>query len=363
MKLTFPALLLCMVLAACSGQPSQGPAYTAQTATPSSAPAASPSQSSPAAQAASFGVLVTAPSAATYTVTLVGTDGHVAGTAQASGFGGALTCAGIASAVLPLPISTSNTRVYFMDNVGVVHYMNTQGQTGTIATLPHGNGVRSMFAVSPDDKRMSVVVSTFSATSAHSTLYLYDLVAEMLTTVYTQTSPSGLWPIGWHGGSLVLGITHACTTGSAFGCCSPYELHLVDPVTAVRRFTIAGGSCTIAGPSASAGTPCMDRTTQTVYVRDWVNVRLMSAPLNGAPVYLSPDGKRLVSPVQSNGDALLVRGDGKTPAMGVCGWIDGDTILAGGDVNTQPRVGSFVTGQVTPVAAQGECAGRIPGAL
>jgi len=38
-------------------------------------------------------------------------------------------------------------------------------------------------------------------------------------------------------------------------------------------------------------------------------------------------------------------------------------VLSGGDVQQQPRVGDMTTGNVVPVAAQGDCGGRIPGGL
>ncbi len=44
-------------------------------------------------------------------------------------------------------------------------------------------------------------------------------------------------------------------------------------------------------------------------------------------------------------------------------WIDNTHLLSGGDAQHQPSVGNITTGQVIPVAALGDCAGRIPGGL
>jgi hypothetical protein len=49
--------------------------------------------------------------------------------------------------------------------------------------------------------------------------------------------------------------------------------------------------------------------------------------------------------------------------MQACGWIDASHVISGGDVQQQPRIGNLATGTVIPVAAQGSCAGRLPGGL
>jgi hypothetical protein len=46
-----------------------------------------------------------------------------------------------------------------------------------------------------------------------------------------------------------------------------------------------------------------------------------------------------------------------------CGWIDSTHVIAGGDTQSQARVGEVTTGNISPIAAQGGCAGRIPGGL
>jgi hypothetical protein len=50
-------------------------------------------------------------------------------------------------------------------------------------------------------------------------------------------------------------------------------------------------------------------------------------------------------------------------SLAACEWIDDSHLLAGGDVQSQSRVGNITTGQVVPVAAQGDCAARLPGGL
>jgi hypothetical protein len=342
-----PLLALTLVLLACSGQPSQSRASAPRTV------AASPSAAPSAAQSGPYAVLITPPTGATYTVSLVSVDGKIAATAQASGLP-ALTCGGIASAVLPLPISTSNSRVYFMDARGVVHFLTPQGQTGRAATVPIGNARRSSFTVSPDDQRIAVIVSDFTGTGSSTRLYVDNLASAAHHLVYSQTGVYGLWPIGWNGGSLVVAKVNACTTGSVS---RPIELHVIDPTTATRRFTIGGSSCPIDGPSTAAGTPCLASKLGSVQVRDWTGVVVRTVAPNGAPAYVSPDGTRVAF---SRGTETYV--EGVFIPLDVCGWID-DTHVVAINGQHQPMIVDVTTKATVPIAAQGTCAGRIPGGL
>ena len=49
--------------------------------------------------------------------------------------------------------------------------------------------------------------------------------------------------------------------------------------------------------------------------------------------------------------------------MFACTWIDDTHVLSGGDAQHQPRVAQVTSGGMVPVAAQGDCAGRLPGGL
>ncbi len=308
-------------------------------------------------------MLVTPAYAQSYTVSLVAVDGKVVASAQAKGFGGALTCGGIASAVLPPPISTSDSRVYYMDAQGVVSFLTPQGETGRAATLPTGGARRSMFAVSPDDTRIAVVVSDFTATGASTRLYVDDLASAAHHLVYSQTGSSILWPTGWHGGSLVLAKVPACTQGGGPFCCGPQEFHLVDPATAIRRFTVGSSSCVLAGPPSKAGVVCEVRNTfAQANVVDWTAVTRRSFPIQGpTPALISPDG-RLVALVPAADTAF--DGTSRTFAgLQACGWIDDGHVFTGGDAQHQPRIGDISTGAIIPISAQGDCAGRVPGGL
>ncbi len=307
----------------------------------------------------SFGVLVTVPTGDTYTVSLVGTDGKLVGSAQAS-TPTQVSCGDTAAAVLPSPISTSNTRVYYMDALGVVRFLTPKGDTGRATTVPIGSSRRSMFAVSPDDQRIAVVVSDFTASGAATRLYVEDLNGGTNhLDIFSETGAYGLWPTGWHGGSLVVAKVPTCTQGGGPFCCGPLEFHVVDPTTAARRFTVGGPTCRIAGAPSPAGVVCENDVQASVV--DWTAVVLRAFPIQGlTEAHLSPDG-RLVALVTGANTTF----DGATRSMSLqaCGWIDSTHVIAGGDAQHQPRVGDATSGAIVPVAAQGVCGGRIPGAL
>ncbi len=315
--------------------------------------------------AGSFGVLVSSLSSSTYTVSLVGIDGRVIASGIAN-TPGTVTCADAAAGVVPPPVSTSNTRVYFMDSLGVVRYLSPNGDTGQTVTLPIGPARRSLFAVSPDDTRMAVVVIDFTAGGATTKLYMYQLQpggAQLL--LFSQSGSYILWPSGWHGTTnLVLAKVPSCTQGGGPLCCGPQEFHIVDPNTAVRRFTVGGASCVITGPPSPAGAVCEDTTAYAqASVLDWTGATVHSYPVSGpTPVYLSPDGTLLAVP--SNGaPTTSLLPTGAAVNLNACGWIDNTHLLSGGDAQHQPSVGDITSGQVVPVAALGDCAGRIPGGL
>jgi hypothetical protein len=299
-----------------------------------------------------------------YTVSLIAADGHVAASAQAS-LPPATTCANAAAGVVPQPVSASNSRLYFMDAQGVIRFLAPNGDTGRATTVPAGTGSRrSTFAVSPDDQRIAVVVIDFTSAGATTRLYVEDLNGGgNHIEPFSQSGAYTLWPTGWHGtNNLVLAKVPACTQGGGFGCCGPQELHVVDPVTATHRFTIGGSGCVISGPPTPAGASC-ETGTSIASVYSWTAGLLRTYPIPGVgmgPIYLSPNGQHLA--LSANTGQTTVEA-AKTLNMTACGWIDDAHVLAGGDAQQQPRVGDINSGNIVPVAALGDCAGRLPGGL
>lgn len=358
-----------VLIAACGGSGSNAASSPSPKATVRASPATSPHTSaspgaspmaSPAPVVGAFGVLVSPLTGDTYNVSLIAVDGKVVGSAQPSS-PTTVTCGDASAAVLPAPVSASNSRLYYLDAQGVVRFLTPKGETGRATTVPAGGQRRSMFTVSPDDQRIAVVVNDYTASGASTRLYVEDLNggANHLD-LFSETGAYTLWPMGWHAPSLVVAKVPACTQGGGFGCCGPLELHVVDAATAVRTVTIGGPTCIIGGPSTPFGAVCESATTG-VRVLNWSGtlVRTVATPGTG-PVYLSPDGQHLA--YSTDATTTTIEG-GSSIKMDVCGWIDSTHVLSGGDAQHQPRIGNIATAAVIPVAAQGVCAGRLPGGL
>ncbi len=365
-------LAVAILVAGCGGQgsaartsPSANPTASAATASPASdtsPSAASSPAASPVPITGSFAVLATPTSGDTYTVSIVAINGKVVGSATAS-TPTPVSCGDAAAAVVPIPVSTSDDRAYYMDAQGVVRFMTVQGETGRATTVPTGGGRRSMFSVSPDDQRIAVVVSDYTATGVSVRLYVEDLNGSTNhVDIFSSSSAFGLWPIGWRGStSLVVAKVPACTQGGGPFSAGPLELHVVDPATASRRFTIGGNNCVIVGSPSPAGAVCENTSGTQASVVDWTAVTRRSFAIKGAgPAYLSPDGTAVAVPTSST---TTIEGVGRTLNMLVCGWLDATHVISGGDIQQQPRIGNVTTGAVIPVAAQGICAGRLPGGL
>ena len=348
-----------LLIAGCAGKTaSSNPSRSPATSLPATSPAASP-----APLTGAFAVLVTPPSAPNYTVSIVDANGKVVGSAQASS-PTAVTCADAAGAEVPLPISTSDDRAYYMDAQGVVRFLTVQGETGRATTVPTGGSRRSTFAVSPDDQRIAVVVNDFTASGVTFKIYVEDLNggANHLD-IYGTTGVTGLWPLGWHGPNhLVLAVVKACSQGGGLFCCGPRELHVVDPATALRRFTIGSSQCLIAGSPSPAGVVCEEpQTFAHASVIDWTATNLRSFQIPGPEeAYLSPDG-RVVALV--SGTTTTFDGAGKTLSMQTCGWIDSTHVIAGDYGQPPAHIGNIVSGATTAISAKGTCAGRLPGGL
>jgi len=368
------AVLLIVLASGAACGPLGGPTGNARLS-PTASPQASSSQSSastsptprgspaPKPVAGAYGVLVTPITGSTqYNVALIGVDGKVAASAQTTS-PAVVSCPG-AGAPLPLPVSTSNSRLYFMDGQGSVYYLSPGGETGKATSVPAGTASRrAMFAVSPDDHRIAVIVNDYSSGGASTRLYVEDLNGGgNHLDIYSQSGAKTLWPVGWHGTtSLVLAVVPSCTQGGGPFCCGIQELHVVDPATAARRFTIGNiTSCVIVGPASPAGDICWAGSTSSIL--NWTGGTVRSYAQTGPAIQLlSPNGGQ-VAVVDNTGTSM--QGTNLTfPGVFACGWIDEAHVLAGGDSQHQPRVVDLSAKTQIPVAAQGDCAGRLPGGL
>ena len=366
--LTATALAV-LVIGACGGQ---GGNVASRTPSPSSSPAQQASATgsptpvpSPVRVTGAYGVLYGSQSASTYTITIIGVDGKIVAAAEAS-TPPLVTCGGQLGAPVAPPISTSDSRVYFMDAQGVVRFLAPDGTTGRATSVPAPTASRrAMFTVSPDDRRIAVVVNDYTASGASTKLYVEDLSgAGNHIDTFSQSGSRTLWPVGWHGtNNLVVAVVASCTSGGGPFCCGPLELHVVDPATATRRFTLGNvTSCLIAGSPSPAGVACESQSQSQATVLNWTAGTVRTLALNRPSfVYVSPSGS-LISMVDDSGTSFTL-GAATIPGMFACTWLDDTHVLSGGDAQHQPRVADVVNGRIAPVAAQGDCAGRLPGGL
>lgn len=367
------AILVTLIGAtACGGNSPQtaghspSPSPTIHASHSSSAQPSATASQPPQPVTGAYGVLYGSQSASPYSVSIVGVDGKVVASSDAT-TPPITSCANAAAAVVSPPLSMSNSRVYFMDAQGVVHYLAPSGETGRATTVPAPTGSRrSMFAVSPDDQRIAVIVDDFTSSGASTRLYVEDLNGGgNHLDLFSETGAFTLWPTGWHGtNNLVVAKSPSCTQGGGPFCCGPQELHVVDPATAARRFTIgSSSSCVIAGPPSPAGAVCENRPDFTSgAVLNWTDGTVRTLAFNGpAFSYLSPSGQ-MVAFVDNSGTSFTI-GAPSINGMFACTWIDDTHVLSGGDTQHQPRVAEVINSKIVPVAAQGDCAGRLPGGI
>jgi|SRR5579864_78194 len=326
------------------------------TPTPSSTP---PPVSGP------YGVLAGPFAGASYTITLVKIDGKVAAATQAS-TPPSPTCAGQAAGVVPYPVATSDAFAYFMDAKGAVRTLSGDGSVSAspVITLPVGPSTRSVFAVSSDDSRMAVAIIDFVSGGATTRLFVDQILAGggAQHLIFSESGSYTLWPVGWHGGDLVVAKVPSCTQGGGPTCCGPQELHVVDAATAVRKYTLGGPGCIVVGAPTPGGTMCEDTSFTKASVLNWAGNVVRSYPISGPEgAYLSPSGDRVA--LVDNTGTSVPGSNVSWPRLLACGWIDDIHVLSGGDQQQQPTVGEFPSGVSLPVAAQGDCAGRIPGGL
>ena len=361
--------------AACGGNAptivaSHSPSPSVQ-ASPSTQASASPSaqaSSTPQPQpvTGAYAVLVGNQATTSYAISLIGIDGKVAATVQAS-TPAQVSCANAAAALVSLPVSASNSRAYFMDAQGVIRFLAPNGDTGRATSVPAPTASRrSMFAVSPDDQRIAVIVDDFTSAGAATRLYVEDLNGGgNHLDLFSQSGAYTLWPVGWHGtNNLIVAKVASCTQGGGPFCCGPLEFHVIDPATATRRFTIGNSpSCVIAGSPSPAGAVCESTSNfMQATVLNWTAGTVRSLALNGPTfAYLAPSSG-MVAMVDNNGTSFTI-GAATISGMFACGWIDDGHVISGGDAQHQPRVATVTTGAVVPVAAQGDCGGRLPGGL
>jgi len=273
-----------------------------------------------------------------YAVYLVGKDGRVGASVQASGPAdlGLLT----QYEVEPPLVNASNSRVYYLEGDADVRFLLRDGSTGLATHIPGNRHARATFAVSPDDRRVAVSVIDYvtdgpGIAAPHASLHVYveDLSGGSHHVDIFSSDTLVEWPVGWHAGNLVIGTYGALyrPSGTPNYRRDWLGYHIVDPATGSRLATIGASSCGVVA-MARAGAVC-NVSGHDLSLQTWDGSSRTfprSAGLLGGIV--SPDGLRIAAqqPAASGpGAVVFATTDGPSHPVvpgNPLGWID-DTHL------------------------------------
>jgi hypothetical protein len=327
-------------------------------------PSPSAGATAPAGPAAA---LLQLASPSTYAVSLVFGDGRVVGPATGRLRTTPPSSAGAAPTAMPV-FSASDTRLYYLDGDSDVRYLDRDGGRGSATRVPGGPRAQAAFAISPDDRRIAVVTVDASASPATTRLYVEDVAGGGAHVDLPLASGDRVWPVGWHGGELVLATGSAPTqsvAGNPYGTFGGYQL--VDVAGGGRLGALA---CNPAGALTPAGSACLVGGSPPT-VQDFAG---RTRSLGGEPASVvsaaeAPDGAHVAFCCVSGQLQLWDVGDGSVASLGPAdspafGWIDGTRLLISDAPAQHPRVLDITTGASLPVAAGlGRVVARVPGGL
>jgi len=287
---------------------------------------------------------------APYAIALVNMQGRIVTHATAIGRSPRVLGFGIGSSRAPLPIaiSASRTRVYFLDGNSTVRFLTADGATGVFMRLPIHANADVGFAVSPDARIIAYSVLQYATDSSGSRnyngmrLYVQNLIPLGPAHTIFSSVDAVEWPIGWHHGTLVLavgGIGAQNVPLNPYGAWFGY--HIVDAGTAKRLATLCpddqgvgliGPAGVVCGGLSAAKHPCTSGNTWRYYIQDWkghcghiVLPKVASAMEDSQWVEpLSPDGTHVLLEgklVGMNGKVTTLP-DLSSDSVSYGGWID-----------------------------------------
>ena len=370
----FAALLL-VAISACSNATSVASHPNAAASQRASAPRTQPSQAvtPPNSVSGAYAVVVKdfLEGGATYTVTLVATDGHLAAAAtprKRSRF------------VQIGNLSTSATTLYYLDGDTDIHYLRPDGRTGLATAVTLAANQVATFSVSPDDKRIAVAVLDFTKYPVGTRLYVEDLVGHANHVELFSSPAVEEWPVGWHGGHLVMALgPNAPPQNEYEGFLRGHGYHVADALTGTRLLDLCPGADSPV-PESPGGTVCV--VYPNVSVVSW-DAATWSAPKDGNSAMwgpLAPGGLLMATRItatpcsgcRSDSGVFLVDARGvaypqpNLPREAAPeGWIDATHLLLAADLAPNGlSVVDTTTGQVAAVPnATGFFAAALPGGL
>jgi hypothetical protein len=333
----------------------------------------------------------TGPQSAGYDLSLVTADGKVSAKVHAAVRSFIHTPGnGPGAAAYDLPeVSSSSSRLYYLDGDRDLRYIRPDGSGGLAGRLPGTTTAHAAFAVSPDDRRIAVSIIDYASSPPTLRLYVEDLGGGNHAEIFASKS-AWVWPVGWHQGKLVLAATSSppfTQQGISWNPYSAPEYHVVDGTSATRLATIGSGAdpsgCQPTGPLSAGGSACYHRNATTggggyYSTLDWTG-RLGSLRVTtdsgGAPA-VTPSGDSLAGCCDPGGTAWIALPGTRFQSQmrgSFEDWpcfIDEANILFGflyPTANQHPQIVNArrnMDGMVPiPVPASGFCAGVFPAAL
>jgi hypothetical protein len=332
-----------------------------------------------------------------YVVSLVRFDGHTVARATAARRTDPLGT--------PLPeVSTSATRVYYLDGDSQVRALTPDGKTVAVTKLAGNELAHVAFAVSPDDSRIAVSIIDYKSTPPTRRLYVSDLNGANLSEL-SVSGANYVWPVGWHAGNVVFAIGDAfpVTLRAAapadvnLWCDPPIEqcpadnpyaashgFYLVDPKDSTRLAALGSDQCqpislmTKAGTLCREGNPpgglitpttecrpdltyCLRLADWTGRLTDWTTLALvwigaLSPSARQMAACCSGNGIDLYEPRSAGGNVTRLS-SGEAPL----GWVDEYTLIHRSFASSAVHMFSLTSRVDAPVDAPGIPVAMLPG--
>src|ERR1700687_5927203 len=322
-------ILLLILLTACTGVESTTvPSRTITASAPRTAPApAVPPRSGVFA-------VVTGFSGIKWDVAIVGTDG-----------------ATIAQATADPPIvqpnaaapwtSASLTRLYYLNNRTEVRFLDANGNSGSVTSIPAGASDQAVFAVSPDDKRIAVSILKYAPPGEWVAafpkyigmrMYVEDLVVSVHHVEIFASTSVVEFPVGWKDGRLVIAVsTIACCSSPIINPYNASSYHVADPQTGTRLASLCDNSVGPMGPPGPLGAVCWHVQGGPTFQR-WDGSAFNAPAAVPSPypylVAMSPDATRVAV---GGGEHIRIIGGGPDDLLSesgyVFGWLDANHIV------------------------------------